>query len=87
MFRGSMRDHNCSECNRLWREYACATHEDIKLDGQLKIAALRHDPGLYEQLAIGSKKAAQERESVWEQIKRHEATHNGFVNSPERADF
>ena len=82
-----MWDQNCPECNRLWREYASATHEDIKLDGQLKIAALRYDPGLYEERAIASKNAAQKRESLREQIKRHEVTHNGFVNSPKRADF
>ena len=70
-----MRDQSCAECNRLWRDYAFATNEDIKLIGQLKIAALRYDPGLSEQLAIESATATQNRESLRQQIERHEATH------------
>jgi hypothetical protein len=46
-----MRDQNCTECNRLWRDYAFATNADIKLNGQVKLAALTHDPELSEQLA------------------------------------
>jgi hypothetical protein len=71
-----MRDQSCPECNRLWREYAFATNEDIKLNGQLKLAALRCDPGLSEQLGIASDNAAGNRESLRHQIKTHEATHD-----------
>ena len=46
-----MRDRSCPECNRLWREYAFATNEDIKLDGQMKLSALRYDAGSSELLA------------------------------------
>ena len=70
-----MRDQNCPECNRLWREFAFATNEDIKLDGQMKMAALRYDPGLSDVLAPASEAAAQNRESLRQQIKEHEATH------------
>jgi hypothetical protein len=70
-----MWDRSCAECNRLWREYAFATNADIKLNGQVKMAALSHDAGLSEQLAPASETAAHERESLRHQIKDHEATH------------
>ncbi|PYT32084.1 MAG: hypothetical protein DMG57_03005 [Acidobacteria bacterium] len=73
-----MWDQFCPECNRLWREYAWATNEDIKLDGQRKLAVLRYDPGS-EQLTMQSETAAHERESLRQQIKEHEASHNGFA--------
>ena len=70
-----MRDQNCPECNRLWREYGFATNEDIKLNGQVKIAALQHDPELSKKLAPVSDAATHERESLRQQIKEHEAAH------------
>ena len=78
-----MRNQSCDECNRLWREYAVATNSDIKLNGQLKLAALSHDPGLSQQLAPTSDAATHERESLRQQIKEHEASHNG---SPGKVD-
>ena len=69
-------NQSCPECNRLWREYAFATNADIKLNGQVKMAALTHDPELSEQLAPASDAATHERESLREQIKEHEATHD-----------
>ena len=71
-----MRDQSCPECNRLWREYALATNADIKLNGQVKMAALRSDPGLSEQLAPASEAATQERASLRQQVKKHEESHN-----------
>jgi hypothetical protein len=71
-----MRDQSCEECNRLWRDYGFATNADIKLDGQVKIAALRHDRELSAQLAPASQSATHERESLRQQIKTHEATHD-----------
>ena len=70
-----MRDQSCPECNRLWRDYAFATNADIKLNGQVKIAALQHDPELSKQLAPASETAGQERESLRHQIRTHEASH------------
>jgi len=70
-----MRDQSCPECNRLWREYASATNADIKLNGQVKLAALSYDAGLSEQLAPASDAASQVRESLRQQIKNHEVTH------------
>jgi hypothetical protein len=70
-----MRDQNCQECSRLWREYAFATNAHVKLDGQMKMAALRYDPGLSDVLAPASEAAAQQREFLRQQIKEHEATH------------
>ena len=70
-----MWDQSCPECNRLWRLYAFATNADIKLNGQVKLAALWHDYGLSEQLTPVSESATQERESLRQQIKDHEASH------------
>ena len=70
-----MWDQSCPECNRLWRLYAFATNADIKLNGQVKLAALSHDAGLSEQLAPVSENATQERELLRQQIKNHEASH------------
>ena len=71
-----MRDQSCPECNRLWRDYAFATNADIKLNGEVKLAALSQDPGLSEQLAPASGAAAEDRESLRQQIKEHEASHD-----------
>ena len=70
-----MRDQSCSECDRLWRDYAFATNADIKLDGQMKLSELQYDPGLSEALAPRCDAATRERESLRQQIKAHEATH------------
>jgi hypothetical protein len=70
-----MWDQSCSECNRLWREYGFAMNEDIKLDGQMKLAALRYDAGLSDVLAPACEAATLERDSLRRQIKTHEATH------------
>jgi hypothetical protein len=53
-----------------------ATNEDIKLDGQMKLSALRYDPGLSELLAPSCEAASRERESLRQQIKKHDATHH-----------
>ena len=73
-----MMDPSCAECNRLWREYASAANTDIKLNGQVKLAALKYDAELSEQLAPASDIATKERESLRQQIKEHEATHEDF---------
>ena len=69
-----MRDRSCPECSRLWREYAVATSAEITLNGQVKQAALSHDSGLSELPAPVSESATQERESLRQQIKDHEAS-------------
>ena len=74
-----MRNQSCPECNRLWRDYAFATNADIKLNGQVKMAALSYDAGLSAQLAPASDAATHQRESLRHQIKTHEASHDGFA--------
>jgi hypothetical protein len=59
-----VRNKSCAECNRLWREYAFATNADIKLNGQVKLAALSYDLALSEQLAPVSNAATENRESL-----------------------
>jgi hypothetical protein len=78
-----MRDQSCPDCNRLWREYSFATNADIKLNGQVKMAALQHEPESSKQLTLASDAATQERESLRRQIKEHEASHIGSPGSIE----
>jgi len=70
-----MRNQSFPECNRLWREYAFATNADIKLNGQMKLAVLRYNPGLSDLLVPASDAATKERESLRQQVKEHEASH------------
>ena len=71
-----MRVHGCDECARLWEKYTDATFDFVKLDAQLKMAALR-----YESLAVmvlikeGVEAAAECRDAALERMKQHEATH------------
>ena len=43
--RPQMLDESCPECNRLWREYASAAAEHLKLKAQTVMAS--YDSGLY----------------------------------------
>ena len=40
--KGNVRS-SCEECTRLWREFAAATTEHIRLDSKLRLAALEHN--------------------------------------------
>jgi hypothetical protein len=71
-----MRDQSCEECNRLWRDYAIATNADIKLNGQVEVAALTHDAGLSQRLAPLSESATHDRQSLRQRIREHEVSHD-----------
>jgi hypothetical protein len=60
----------CSECQRLWREYAAATTAHIRLEGKLRTAAGK-------QLAAEVAAAAKLRESLRQDIQKHETTVHG----------
>jgi hypothetical protein len=70
-----MRD--CADCERLWREYAAATTEHIKVMGKQRIAHLRHDAESERDLDAKVKAAELSRASTRTAIQEHEAiTHD-----------
>ena len=71
-----MRVHGCDECARLWEKYTDATFDFVRLDAQLKMAALRYESSLImARLTEGVVVAAQCRDAALECLKQHEATH------------
>jgi hypothetical protein len=65
--------HNgCEECDRLWKEYAIATHEHLRLDSKLQIAGLSHDHQTVQQLTPDVTESCQRRMQSREQIADHE---------------
>ncbi len=68
---------DCPECQRLWRDYAAATTEHIRLDGKLRLAALDFD---HEQVALltpQSEAAGNSRKKTREAIRQHERNEHG----------
>jgi len=71
-----MRVPGCDECARLWEKYTDATFDFVKLDAQLKMAALRCESSLImARLTERSGVAAQCRDAALECLKQHKATH------------
>ena len=66
---------NCSECDRLWHEYANATIEQFQLQGRLRIATLetRRDDVQRLTFSVNAAAAAIERARV--EMQRHETSH------------
>ena len=62
----------CAICEGLWREYATATNDHIRIEGKVKAAALRGEDGALPVLTNELENAAQARVTVREAIKRHE---------------
>jgi len=81
-----MRNESCAECNRLWREYASATTEHMKLESQLKLAAQRIDAGLYEQLDHATEAAVRKREAARQNMRVHESTHGPAIDAAQMGD-
>ena len=71
-----MRVHGCDECARLWEKYTDATFDFVKLDAQLKMAALRYE-SLVEmaRLSEGVEAAAQYRDAALECLRQHAVTY------------
>jgi hypothetical protein len=71
-----MRVPGCDECARLWEKYTDATFDFVKLDAQLKMAALRYESSLImARLTERSGVAAQCRDAALEGLKQQKATH------------
>lgn len=69
--------HNCSECDRLWREYATATIDHIRQENKLKLAALDQRSDLVENLTLALAAATRTRDSVRESMSHHQAAAHG----------
>jgi hypothetical protein len=65
--------NGCEECARLWREYAAATAEHIRLEDQLKQAVRANHAETMAELMPISEAAAVRRKNAREAIDRHEA--------------
>ena len=63
---------NCSECTRLWSEYALATRHFLKLEGRLQIADLSRDETTVSELTPLVLRASDERSDLRRQIEAHE---------------
>jgi hypothetical protein len=71
-----MRVPGCEECARLWEKYADATFDFVKLDAQVKMAALRYDSlVLMARLREAANAAARRRDAALECLRQHEVTH------------
>ena len=69
--------NGCSECTRLWREYAYATNEHLRLDNKLQLAGLEHDHEKIQKLTPGVRDSCERRIALRKQIADHEAkAHN-----------
>jgi hypothetical protein len=71
-----MRVHGCDECARLWEKYTDATFDFVRLDAQLKMAALRYESSVVmARLNEGVVVAARRRDAALARLKQHEGTH------------
>jgi hypothetical protein len=79
MAKDSMQ-RECSECQRLWREYAAATNNHVGLENRYR--HLKGDPGA-EALAREVAAAATAREGARQAIKKHETSAHGDAAAAE----
>jgi hypothetical protein len=68
--------HVCTECDRLWKEYAEATKAYMKIISNQQIASLQHDLEVMAKLEPILREARERRESARRTLKDHEATHD-----------
>jgi hypothetical protein len=71
-----MRVRECPECERSWDDYTDAAFTFMRLDAEVKMAQLGHEPPeVGALLKEGVEAAAQRRDAALECLKQHEATH------------
>ena len=71
---------NCTECDRLWREFANATIEQFQLQGKLRVASLELRRDEIQRLTGSIENAAGAAEQARQVMLRHESTH-GLVRA------
>jgi hypothetical protein len=64
--------NGCTECTRLWRDYAEATHDHFRLDNKLQLAGVGHDHEAVQALTPIVTESCQRRIAVREKITAHE---------------
>jgi hypothetical protein len=74
---------NCPECVRLWREYAAATTEHIRLEGKLRIAELSYDAERVAVLRPQVQEASRLRAAARSSISTHEQAAHPSSDSAE----
>ena len=72
---------SCATCDDLWRKYAHATAEHIKLLMESQIAVVTRDKASDERLAVEIAEAGQRREWARTVIREHEAAAHKDVKS------
>lgn len=72
----AVRDPNCEECGRLWREYSAATIEHLRIENKLRLATLCRDAAAIDRLTGEAKVAADARGNLRTAIRDHEAQHS-----------
>jgi hypothetical protein len=71
-----MRVPGCTECARLWEKHTDATFDFVKLDAQVKMAALRYESlVVMARLREATNAAAHRRDAALECLRQHEVTH------------
>ena len=67
------------DCQRLWRDYAEATRNHVRVENKLKTAVLKHDHDVVASLTADCEAAAEARRVAREAVRRHEvdAHHSG----------
>jgi hypothetical protein len=71
----------CEECRRLWREYAFATTDHVRLGNNLQLAALKRDTEAIGILTPQVESAAEKRQSSREAIREHETQHGSVATA------
>jgi hypothetical protein len=71
----------CEECRRLWREYADATTEHIRLGSKLQLSAMCRDNEAIVILTPQVNSAAEKRQLSREAFRGHETQHGREVTS------
>lgn len=74
-----MRAPSCQECTQLLIDYSAAVFEHVKLEGRLKLAAMRYEAGQYRPAAHATEVAADKRAAAQKKMKEHKALHGGLV--------
>ena len=64
---------NCTECSRLWNEYALATRHYLKIEGKLQIADISRDEPTAALLRPMLEQAAADRSELRRLIDAHQA--------------
>jgi len=82
---GSPSEH-CSECARLWQEFADATSAQLRILGQQQIAVIRQDSPALAGLNQAVAESAARRQIASDAYKAHAATHGGTKVKKQQAD-